>query len=389
MSDLQEDLSVNNPFFAENESKEEDLSKNNPFISDEFNLPQSSGKTGSMRSVFDKVTYPILGAGAGLAAGIGEKRLPKKESISSVINEINNLRAAGKIQEASLLAQIKLGGGIKESSVQDIFDLYQRASGPKIEGDSGVKNWMKAEAGQNHQLPEAVLDIATDKTKESPTGGKGLIEKDIKNIKIIGNLGYGDYKLTDAKPGQIMIPSKVADELSSLKAATTQTTEINFSKKIQEIEDLISKGKKSEAISRLSSLFGGGPITGAIMGGLGGLQVAEAARAAKEGDIPTAAIQGVGGLGSLATLIPKAFPRLIGGGAAAASIPAQFLYEAIKGIPKERMENVSARKRFEALPVQPSKQEIMAARYAGPAISAMNLSVPQQTQIAGGLSQIQ
>jgi hypothetical protein len=31
---------------------------------------------------------------------------------------------------------------------------------------------MIQEAGQKHQLPEAILDMATDKTKDSPTGGK-------------------------------------------------------------------------------------------------------------------------------------------------------------------------------------------------------------------------
>lgn len=46
-----------------------------------------------------------------------------------------------------------------------------RASGPKVEGDSGTRNWMIQEAGQQHQLPEVILDAATGKSKDSPTGG--------------------------------------------------------------------------------------------------------------------------------------------------------------------------------------------------------------------------
>lgn len=137
-----------------------------------------------------------------------------------------------------------------------------------------------------------------------------------------------------------------------------------------------------EASSRL-------PFGSTAMGALGGLQAGQAIERAREGDIAGAAISGVGGLGSLASLIPKVAPRLIGGAAGLASIPAQFVYEAIKGIPKERMENVFARQQFEAMPEQPSEQEIIKARIAGPALSQMNLQMQNPTRFAGGLRNIQ
>lgn len=82
-----------------------------------------------------------------------------------------------------------------------------RASGPKIEGDSGTRNWMIQEAGQKHQLPEAVLDMATGKSKDSPTGGKALIDQDLKNIEKIKELGMGDTKLATTPSGvQLQLP---------------------------------------------------------------------------------------------------------------------------------------------------------------------------------------
>jgi hypothetical protein len=88
-----------------------------------------------------------------------------------------------------------------------------RASGPKVEGDSGTRNWMIQEAGQKHQLPEAVLDLATGKTKDSPTGGKALIDQDLANLEKIKQLGAGDYGLVTTEGGvQLQLPPTTVAE---------------------------------------------------------------------------------------------------------------------------------------------------------------------------------
>jgi hypothetical protein len=346
-------------------NNEKDDSINEVNTSQEFEIKPPSNTNENKESnksylnLFDLITPTATTAAAGFATGLAERRFPQKESSSAVINEIKKLAASGNIDEALRLSQIEFGGGI--SKMTDVNDLQGRASGPKIEGASGVRNWTIAEAGQRHQMPEAILDIATDKTKDSPTGGKRLIEQDLINQEKIKRLGYGNYELSGRGPGQLQLPNEY-----SAKAAPS--TRPDFSKQIKEIEELIFRGRKAEAISRLSGLFGGGPFKGALMGGLGGLQLAGAAQAAKAGDIPTAAIQGVGGLGSLASLIPKVAPRLIGGAAGLASIPAQFMYEAYKGIPKEQMENVAARKKFESLGA-PTPEEIAFYERMRPATS--------------------
>ena len=88
-----------------------------------------------------------------------------------------------------------------------------RASGPKIEGDSGTRNWMIQEAGQQHQLPEAILDVATGKSKDSPTGGKALINQDLANLEKIKQLGAGDFGLVTTEGGvQLQLPPTTVAE---------------------------------------------------------------------------------------------------------------------------------------------------------------------------------
>jgi hypothetical protein len=87
------------------------------------------------------------------------------------------------------------------------------ASGQKIEGDSSVRNWTIKSAGQKHQMPEAVLDMVTDQTKESPTGGKRLIEQDLANIEKIKQLGAGDFGLVTTEGGvQLQLPPTTVAE---------------------------------------------------------------------------------------------------------------------------------------------------------------------------------
>lgn len=113
-----------------------------------------------------------------------------------------------------------------------------RASGPKVEGDSGVRNWMKQEAGQRHQIPEAILDLATDKTKDSPTGAKRLIEEDLKRLEKIKELGMSDSKLATTPSGvQLQLPTNVATDFEGQLAA----------KQAQEVAEQAARAQADEA----------------------------------------------------------------------------------------------------------------------------------------------
>lgn len=94
-----------------------------------------------------------------------------------------------------------------------------RASGPAVEGASGASNWMRAMAGEGHQLPESVLARATDMTKSSPTGGQALINEDLARLQKIKQLGAGDFQLAGKGRGQLMLPPGQAGEVNAQVAA--------------------------------------------------------------------------------------------------------------------------------------------------------------------------
>jgi hypothetical protein len=55
--------------------------------------------------------------------------------------------------------------------------------------------------------------MVTDKTKDSPTGGKALIDKDLQNLEKIKQLGAGDYGLVTTEGGvQLQLPPTTVAE---------------------------------------------------------------------------------------------------------------------------------------------------------------------------------
>ncbi len=112
------------------------------------------------------------------------------------------------------------------------------ASGPTIEGDSGPRNWTIRTAGQKHQMPEAILDMVTDQTKESPTGGMRLIREDLANLEKIKELGMGDTKLATTPSGvQLQLPTSVAADYEGQLAA----------KQAQEASEQAARAQADEA----------------------------------------------------------------------------------------------------------------------------------------------
>jgi hypothetical protein len=130
--------------------------------------------------------------------------------------ELERLKNEQKLAEARLKGLPKAPPAMEAPAPSSPFPQVSRegrASGPKVEGDSGTRNWMIQEAGQQHQLPEVILDSATGKTKDSPTGGKALIDRDLQNIEKIKQLGAGDYGLTTLPSGvQLQLPPTTVAE---------------------------------------------------------------------------------------------------------------------------------------------------------------------------------
>jgi hypothetical protein len=144
------------------------------------------------------------------AQQLHQENLAAQRELRAAQDALNNLPRTAEVPAVGAATT-----GVAGTPVEGAEPRPGRASGPKIEGDSGPRNWTIAEAGQKHQMPEAVLDMVTNKTKESPTGGMALINKDLENLEKIKQIGGGDFRLTEAKPGQLMVPEGEANRLES------------------------------------------------------------------------------------------------------------------------------------------------------------------------------
>tara|TARA_R110000868_G_C10923742_1_gene765882 strand:- start:1035 stop:2243 length:1209 start_codon:yes stop_codon:yes gene_type:complete len=128
-----------------------------------------------------------------------------------------------------------------------------------------------------------------------------------------------------------------------------ETLNINEWIKQQKLaEDLASKSAGKEFFSKASKVLGRIPLGSTLVGASGGMDIAEAAQRASKGDIVGAAIKGVGGLGSLATLIPHPAPRLIGGALALGAMPAEYIYEMMEENKKRKKQGLAPLSRVPA-----------------------------------------
>lgn len=152
--------------------------------------------------------------------------------------EIERLKNEQRLAQERLKASNRAPVSVDASAPSSPFPQVVRegrASGPKIENDSGTRNWMIQEAGQKHQLPEAVLDIATDKTKDSPTGGKALINKDLANLQKIKQLGAGDYSLVTTEGGvQLQLPPTTVAERQADEARLARENQAELERRAEE-----------------------------------------------------------------------------------------------------------------------------------------------------------
>lgn len=106
------------------------------------------------------------------------------------------------------------------SPIDDVLQAG-RASGARVEGASGASNWMRAMAGEGHQLPNVALEAAQDMTKTNPRGGQALINKDLANLQKINQLGGGQFQLAGQGRGQLMLPPQEAAAVTAQEAART------------------------------------------------------------------------------------------------------------------------------------------------------------------------
>lgn len=195
----------------------------------------------------------------------------------------------------------------------------EQAASRKIPGSSGAANWTRV---MGKDVPFAIAEAAENMRADNPAGGQALIDKDTAaKQKLIGmGLDPKNYPLGPAEPGQLAVPREIAQEREAARAAAEQA-------------------KKPGVLARNLPRMKQGIYTGmrafpGITGALGGVAAADlgqqAYQRASQGDIPGAAIAGMGSAGALASMLPFPQTKVAGPAIAAASPLTLLLYDKLK-----------------------------------------------------------
>jgi len=164
-----------------------------------------------------------------LEAGIDVTKIKDEATLIEMARNLSGQQISGKQAQLAALEQqaaqfrnmIPPEPPISTGFPSALDDLAQagRASGPKVEGASGASNWMRAMAGEGHQLPNVTLEAAQDMTKANPKGGQALINQDLARLEKIKQLGGSQYQLAGQGRGQLMLPPEAAATVTAQESA--------------------------------------------------------------------------------------------------------------------------------------------------------------------------
>lgn len=228
----------------------------------------------------------------------------------------------------------------KEISVQELPQPYRMVrkalmgEGDIDEGIAGVGGLLLgAGAGAAEQTRNVMGLFKSPKAgpvATAPPSGTSAYEKWLKNWAGIERVGPGGVPEGAQTYQRVKTHGKAGQEVFKRFG--------NMPLDISRQADIAQEAAGQARRSGLSNLARGtsrglGYIPGLSMlaGTSGGVDIARALQRAEEGDTLGALIQGIGGTGALASLLPHPVPRLIGGGLSLAAMPAIYYYDLLRG----------------------------------------------------------
>jgi hypothetical protein len=179
-----------------------------------------------------------------------------EEAFRESQGELERLKNEQRLAQESLRAANRPPVSVETPAPSSPFpsvDLTRtgRASGPKIEGDSGTRNWIIQEAGQKHQMPEAILDLATEKSRR-------LIDEDLRNIERIKQVGSGDYGLVTTEGGvQLQLPPTTVAERQAEIDRQKQENQAELERRAEETriqQEAQARAAEQERLAREAEL---------------------------------------------------------------------------------------------------------------------------------------
>lgn len=236
----------------------------------------------------------------------------------------------------------------KDPELSGTEQLYQRArelmSGPEGEVDKSLMTGAGAVAGAgvgaaqtgvgiSKKLSNALDAVAKGSNAGSPT----VAGSDAPGQKYKAKTGYGrgsGYTVEDVVTNRERAKGhgKISGKMSKMWGVPERGESLmdmlyRKQKTAEQLAKEASRAKMLDKIGFISKL----PVVGpAIAGGSAGYDIADMIDRYEKGDTSGAVIKGIGGLGSLAAMVPHPIPRAVGTGLGLLSIPAGMVNDYIK-----------------------------------------------------------
>jgi hypothetical protein len=101
------------------------------------------------------------------------------------------------------------------------------------QGASGASNWVRA---MGEDIPEVLASQAENMRKDNPKGGQAIIDANAAAKQKLQGMGLGDFKLTEAGPGQLALPPQEAARLEQELAARQAQEAADQAARAQQVE---------------------------------------------------------------------------------------------------------------------------------------------------------
>jgi hypothetical protein len=261
-----------------------------------------------------------------------------------------------------------------EAEVRAAQEALQKTQPLKL---SGSQQWTNVMGGED--VPLAKKLEAENMRGNNPRGGQAIIDADAAAKQKLRNMGLGGFSLTEAKPGQLALPDRIAAEKNAVSVAEqddaakrvadlktkadlarqeasaaealnrTQATNLakgessmaqslmKGSAKQQAAQALLKEAEKgaTSGVPKLVASMASSPVLGRLMNSVAGagvgMSITEANNRYEKGDVAGAARIGLAGVLDALALMPAGTPITaaikaigIGGGLAAHIIDAYY-----------------------------------------------------------------
>lgn len=247
------------------------------------------------------------------------------EAPDAVFGEVEPMPETKALPKESLESQFNLSEAIKENILQP---FGEQAAGAQIGELGGAATGAVAgrkELTAASQAAKAAQDIsgtAGQKWSAKTGFGKGegqTVQEVSEAYKRAKNKGKVSSKIL---PNESLNINRYAEAQNLAKQAE---------------QEALAKALPSKIAKALGRVPGGSIFAGTAAG----MDAAEALKAYEEGNLPRAAIKGIGALGGASSLIPTPPTRLVGGALATAAEPASWISDVLRENKRRKMAGLS------------------------------------------------